>query len=212
MLLIVLAIPAEADEFNCRSSVLRINALKAQIYEPVVANPPDTPCVTVSNTLASIVAPLPILGVIAANVVRANTSTSPPFATIVAASRLEGLNILDTVTTGALRSHARVASVEGKCVLSSISSLDKVAILGAPVLLTNNYLKVTIPLVGDVQFNATLGGPTPTNGAPNLNIVTQRALWLQITNPLLQQTTGVKEVIVGEATVKVVGNPCKTGP
>jgi hypothetical protein len=209
---LVLAMPAAADNFTCRSSALRVDALQAQIYEPVVANPPDTPCETASSALASVVAPSPILGVITANVVRANTADPAPFAAIAAASRVAGLNILGQVTTGALRSHASVGSVGGKCVLSSNSSVDTVAILGVPVLVTNNYLQVTIPLVGVVQFNATLGGPTPTNGAPNLNTVTQRALWLQVTNPLLQQTTGVKEVIVGEATVDIVGNPCKTGP
>src|SRR5438132_1517247 len=54
---LVLATPAAADNFTCRSSVLRVDALQAQIYEPVVANPPDTPCQTVSNALASVVAP-----------------------------------------------------------------------------------------------------------------------------------------------------------
>ena len=51
---------------------------------------------------------------------------------------MAGLNILGQVTTGALRSHASVGSVEGKCVLSSNSFLDTVAILGVPVLVTNN--------------------------------------------------------------------------
>jgi len=196
---LVLAMPAEAASFTCRASVLRVDALHAQIYEPVVANPPDTPCLTTSNALASVVAPLPILGVITANMVRANTYGD--VLPIAAASRVAGLNILGLVTTGALRSHANVVSVGGKCVFSNNSSADSVAILGAPVLVGNNYLEVTIPLVGVVQFNATLGGPTPTSGAPNLNIVTQRALWLQITNPSLQSSAGVKEVIVGEATV-----------
>ena len=180
-----------------------------------MANPPDTPCATDSKALASVAAPLPILGVITANVVRANTTGAAPFAglPVGAASRVASLNILGVVQTGVTSAKARVDSVGGQCLFATRSFVDDVAIQGAPVFVGTNYLQVTIPLVGVVQFNATLGGPTPTSGAPNLNIVTQRALWLQITNPSLQMMTGVKEVIVNEATVDIAGNPCSTtGP
>jgi hypothetical protein len=84
---------------------------------------------------------------------------------------------------------------------------------GTPLALIDGHLVVPIPGVGVVHFNETLGGPSPTSGSPDPNKVTQRALWVEITNPLVQQTTGVEEVIIGEAIADFeAGNPCAEKP
>lgn len=194
----------QQGRFTCRASALRVNELLGHIYEPVVANAPDDPCEEDAKSLLSVVAPLPVVGVISADVLNAITTDAPN----TAEGKVASASILGLVTTGVLDAKARVDSVGGNCVLSSNSTVASAVVNGLPITVVANHLDVTIPLVGIVHFNETLGGPHPTSGAVNLNKVTQRALWLQITNPTLQTTTGVKEVIVGEATADFTGNPC----
>jgi hypothetical protein len=76
--------------------------------------------------------------------------------------------------------------------------------------LLNTPLTLNIKLLGVVvaklRLNATLGGKNPTVGPPDPAKVTQRAVWLHVTDPGLQGT--LIDAIVGEASVETVGNPC----
>jgi hypothetical protein len=60
---VALAMPAEANVFTCRASALRVTLPLVKTYEPVVANPPDIPCLTDTKTAvtASVTLPLPPL-------------------------------------------------------------------------------------------------------------------------------------------------------
>lgn len=197
---------SDSGRFTCRASALRIDELVASIFEPVVANSPEDPCKTDAKSLLSVG---PVVGV-SADVLVANTEdgkapvTAEGFA-VGTDINLTSLNLAALVSAEVLDATARVDSVGGKCVLSSESSVTSALVNGTPIDVGANHLDVTIPLAGIVHFNETLGGSNPTSGAPNLNKVTQRALWVQITNPLLQDATGVEEVIVGEAIADFEG-------
>lgn len=215
---LVLAMPAEANRFTCRASALRVNELLGAVYEPVVANPAEDPCTTETKTAVSVDLPLPsslllppaVLPFIKADALSAKTVTAPVHVglPISAEGEVASANILGVVTTGVLDAKAEVTPVGGVCVLSSSSSVTAAVVAGIPVVVGTKYLEVPIPLVGVVYFNATLGGPHPTSGAANPNSITQRALWLEVTNLLLQTLLGVKDVVVGEATADFVPNPC----
>ena len=131
------------------------------------------------------------------------------------------LNLLNVslvnVSADVLDAEAHVDSVNGACVLSSNSSVASALIQVAGKPITSLSLLTTpldIPIldgvinVATLHLNATLGGPHPTFGPPNLSSVTQRALWLQVV-PLL----GLTDVVVGEATADFAGViPAPTNP
>lgn len=207
----VLAIPAEANIFTCRASALRINAL-GLIVEPVVANPADSPCAADAKSLLALSS---VLGV-SAGVLNAKTTGSQftgPVTAEGSAANVKLVSVLGLVnaTAAAVDAKARVDCVSGVSVLSSQSSVANANVLGKPITLLTTHLD--IPVLGilglkvaTLHLNETIGGPHPTFGSPNLNLVTQRALWLQVTNPLL---SGLTDVVAGEATADIAfGNPC----
>ncbi len=191
-----------AARFTCKASALRIDQLLGQILEPVVANPPEDPCKTDNKVFLGFHFPNSQSPDISAEVLVAATEDSK--APVTAEGFAAGVDILGLVSAEVLDATARVKSVSGKCVLSSESSVTSAVVQGQPIELIDDHLDIPIPLVGTLHFNETLAGT---------NKVTQRALWLQITNPLLQQTTGVEEVVVGEAIADFEGgNPCAKKP
>jgi hypothetical protein len=131
------------------------------------------------------------------------------------ATNLKLVSVLGLVnaSAAALDAKARVDCVSGVSVLSSNSYVANANVLGRPITLLTTPLD--IPVLGilglkvaTLHLNATIGGPHPTFGSPDANMVTQRALWLQVTLPLL---TGLAlaDVVVGEATADIAfGNPC----
>jgi hypothetical protein len=207
------AIPAGAagDHFTCRASVLRISLPLGQVVEPVVANPPDDPCKTDFKQVASV---SPGLGIIAASLVaRTDRAPQPVFAR-AKAERVRLENVLNLVNLRArvIRASANVeTTAKGTCKLHSSSSLETVVVQGKTYSSLKTPVDIDIKLLGVVvaklHLNATLGGPNPTIGRPNPTQITQRAVWLHVTDPVLLGT--LSDVIVGEATVDTVGNPCQ---
>jgi hypothetical protein len=213
---LVLAMPAEANRFTCRASALRINEPLGMIFEPEVANPPDDPCATDAKSLLSVG---PVLGV-SADVLGANTEdTAAPITAEGFAAGANLVNVLGLVNANAdvLDAEAHVNSVNGQCVVSSSSSVTSAVIQGKPITLLTTHQDVPILNalginVATLHLNETLGGNNPTSGPKDPSKVTQRALWLQVTNPLLK-SLGLTDVVVGEAIGDfVAGNPCATTP
>lgn len=197
---------AAEGRFTCRASALRVDHLLSQLFEPVVANPPEDPCATDNKVLLGVLA-LDI----SATVLVADTEDQE--APVTSEGIAAEVDILDLVSAEVLEAVARVRSVKGKCELSSESSVASALVQGTSFDLVKDHLDIPIIGVGTLHFNETLGGPNPTSGPDDLNRITQRALWLQITNPLVQQLTGVEEVVVGEAIADFEGgNPCAEVP
>jgi hypothetical protein len=213
---LVLAMPAAANHFTCRASALRIVEPLGLFIEPVVANPPDNPCVAESKSLLSFSSVLGIsTGVLDAKTTGA-AHTAPATAEGSAANvKLVHVLNLVNVTAAVLDAKAKVVSVSGKCVFSSNSSVTNANVQGTPITLLTTPL--TIPIVNllglrvaTLFLNATIGGPHPTIGSPNSLSVTQRALWLHVN--VLGGLLGLEDVIVGEATADVTGlAACSTG-
>jgi hypothetical protein len=210
LLILSFAAPAEAaDRFSCRASALRVNLPEAVVVEPVVANPPDDPCARDARKVAAISLPI---GVQTGTLVAQTDDSPTPFAR-ARAERVGLANLLGLVNlaTQVARAEAHVVTTsKGTCRLKSSSSLDKLVVQGQKYFLLDTPLDFNIKLLGVVvaklHLNATLGGLHPTIGSPDPNRITQRAIWLHVTDPVLLGT--VSDVIVAEATVDVVGNPC----
>jgi hypothetical protein len=205
------AMPAgAADRFTCRASALRLVLPLGVVVEPVVANPPDDPCTNDAQQLLSF---SHVLGISTGTLV-AKTSDAP--LPVYARAKVESVglaNVLGLVNLRAkvIRASAHVVvSPTGKCRLHSSSSLEKLVVQGQTFSSLDTPLDIDIKLLGVVvaklRLNATLGGAHPTIGSPDPTKVTQRAVWLHVTDPLLLGT--LADLIVGEATLDVVGNPC----
>ena len=201
---------AAQDHFNCRASAIRLNLPLGQTVEPVVANPADKPCASDSQVSVSFANSL---GISSGSVAAKTDADQAP---LTSRAKVDGMkldNVLSLVNLSArhIRSRAEiVASPNGRCTLHSGSRISGLTAQG------QQYDSLTTPMdmdvklagvtVGKLHFNATLGGAHPTMGKPDPTSVTQRAVWLQITDPVLQQTLG--DVIVGEASAGAVGTPC----
>lgn len=191
----------DSARFTCRASTLRVDQLLGSTFEPVVANPAEDPCKTDNKVLLEIL----LGGLVNSNAAVLGATTEDTAAPITSEAFAVDVNILNLVSAEVLEATARVKRVNGQCVLSGESSVASAIVSGIPFNLVENPLDVPIPGVGILHFNKTL--------KPNPNKLIQRALWLEITNPLLQHTTGVEEVIVGEAIADFEGgNPCAQKP
>jgi hypothetical protein len=211
--LIVLPAPtpaAAADSISCRASALRVNLPLGVVVEPVVANPPDDPCATDSHKVAAISLPIGVqTGTLVA---RTDASFPNPFAR-ARAERVGLTNLIGLVNLAAQVARAEahiVTTAKGTCRLKSSSSLATLRVQGQQFAVLDTPLDLNIKLLGVVvaklHLNATLGGLHPTIGSPDPTRVTQRAIWLHVTDPILLGT--VSDVIVAEATADTAGNPC----
>jgi len=182
--------------FTCRARALRVDLetlLGSLFLEPVVANPPEDPCMTDNNVLLSVDA-----GVVSAEVLVADTEDQN--APVTAESFALSANIPSVgISAEVLEALAQVKSVNGHCVLSGQSSVASAVVQGMPITVGTAHLHISIPGVGTLHFNETLLEP---------NRITQRALWLEINNPFVGE-----EVVVGEAIADFEGgNPCAEVP
>lgn len=180
---------------------MRIDALLLSV-EPVVANPANSPCRAQSKSLLN----LSVLG-INLGVLSAQTTTSAVTLLSTAEANTAKLGILNLlgillhVSADALDAKAQVQLSSHGCVLSSSSTVTNAVIQGKPISLLTTPLDIAVPLVGVIHLNATLGGDHPSFGPPNHNVVAQRALWLEVTDPLLALV--LRDVIVSEAIADV---------
>jgi hypothetical protein len=201
---------AAQDHFNCRASALRLNLPLGQTEEPVVANPPNNPCASDSQASVSY---SNSLGISSGSLAAKTVADQAPLTSYAKIDGMKLDNVLSLINVSArqIRSRAEIkASRNGRCTLHSGSRISGLSAQGQQFDLLKTPMDMNVKLagvtVGKLHFNATLGGAHPTIGKPDPTSVTQRAVWLQITDPVLQQTLG--DVIMGEASAGAVGTPC----
>ncbi len=204
------AMPADAHDFSCRASALRVELSGVVVFEPSVANPPEVPCKSGRSSVGT----AGFRG-ISANVLNATTVDEgihdadkvTADATVASVTILPVLPVLlGGITAKVVFAHAdNTATSGGTCKLSSNSGLTNVFIAGvAHPEIGTAPVTINLPGVGILRFNATI-----TEAAYLGLEVTQRAIWLTITNLTLASSLGVTDVIVGEATADFErGNPC----
>lgn len=192
-----------AGEFSCRASALRLGGL-----EPVVANPPDVPCVDDAAALANVPLNLGLIGV-NATAVDATTNQTPddlssaPPAVGDKAEARSGVADIDitvglvTISATVIQSQAKAqctSSAMGlKPVLSSSSSVSAVTVNGVPLLgggVITTPFNLVIPGVLSLRLNQKINAP---------GSVTQRALVV---------TVGGLALVVAESQADFTGNPC----
>jgi hypothetical protein len=111
--------------------------IAGNVFEPVIANPPESPCATDGDVLLGVDVPgLASLSVLVANT--ENDIVAPIYSNAFAAS----LNLADLVSAGVLESSAAVKSQNGQCVLSGNSSVAALSIA------TSKLLSLTSGLLG----------------------------------------------------------------
>jgi hypothetical protein len=152
------AFTANSGYFTCRASALYLDSLLVQtlspvlsllsgadgdnpingtVFEPVIANPPESPCATDGDVLLDINVPgLASLAVLAANT--ENDVVAPIYSDAFAAS----LNLANLISVGVLEASAAVTSQNGQCVLSGNSSSAALSIA------TSKVLSLTTGLLG----------------------------------------------------------------
>jgi len=202
---------AAQGHFNCRASALRLDLPLGLEVEPLTANPPNNPCRQDSESLLSFGHDLGI----GTGTLIAKTNDDPQdLHSLAKVQKLKLTNLLDLVnlTARVIRANAHVtANANGKCRLQSSSALVGAVIQGQRYDTLNTPLDIDIKALGLVvaklHLNATLGGKHPTIGNPDPTRITQRAVWLEVKDPVLQLT--LTNLIVGEASAGTVGKPCK---
>jgi len=204
---------AAQGHFNCRASALRLNLPLGQVVEPLVANPPDNPCATDSQVIVSF-RDLLGLGISTGTLVAKTNAGQAPLTSLAKVDGVSLANLLGLVNLHAqvIRAKAQIVATHGgKCRLHSASTLQKLSVLGQNFDSLRTPLDLDVKLLGIVvaklHLNATIGGAHPTIGDPNPNKITQRAVWLHVTDPLLLGT--LADLIVGEASADAIGKPCK---
>jgi len=212
LLIALVPMSAEAAQghLDCRASAVRLNLPLGQVVEPLVANAPENPCATDSQSISSF-QDLLGLGVSTGTLFASTNANSLPNYAHTKVDGLSLVNLLGLVDlkAKAIRASAKIAAgAHGKCRLNAGSTIAGLSVLGQNFASLRTPLDFDVKLLGIVvaklHLNATLGGPHPTMGNPNPNKVTQRAVWLQVTDPLLQAT--LADLIVGEASANQIGN------
>jgi hemolysin type calcium-binding protein len=195
---------AAASPFGCRASLARISSGGPGGLEPVVANPPGSPCMTDSSGVSTISLPSGGSPSVIAGPGGAFTfsSTSQPTTTGAVAPGASALASVDGVTiptsnglivvVGPIEARASYACDNGQLVSHGSTSLDLLEINGTPVPLASG--QQTIPLGGGSYITANEEIKTPTS-------LTERALDVHF--------QGGGEIILGEALVTLnTADPC----
>lgn len=187
-------------EFSCRASAVRLGST-----EPVVANPPDAPCLDDQESRPNVNLTSGLVSVSLAGLQATTDQTpddlesAPPSTTDSGTARGRATSLTIRVGLVTVRAQVLEANAAVRCVaapggglvpsLSSSSIVTGLSVNGVPVTVGTNHLDVPL-LVGTLHVNHTISTP---------NSVTQRALWLQL---------GGTNVVVGEAQADFSGNPC----
>jgi hypothetical protein len=180
--------------FSCRGSAIRIGTL-----EPVVANPPDSPCKDEFKSLLNLSPLLSLLGV-KAGVANAWTDQTPDdlgglpaeFDKAVAHGDVVSLGInigANVITASAVSSDAAAICRDGEARLNGASRIVGLKVNGRQIIVGDGPM--TVPLIGgNLYVNRTIKTKTK---------VTQRALDVTLLG---------LNVVVAEAIANVEGNPC----
>lgn len=197
------------SDFSCRASAVRVALAGQTLLEPVVANTADTPC---ADGTAAIISPTDI-GPVRLNVANADTALTPD--NLAAAPVADGDNAaaMATVTNPVvdlqgirLTADAVGATVTTVCRAgqavpagnSFVADIElTIAGQATPIVIPagNEPFTLDLPLgLGTLLLNQTV----TENGR-----TTQRALELR-----LPTDSSIANVVVGEASVGLTGNPC----
>lgn len=193
---------AAQDTFGCRSSAVRLGLPLGVVEEPIVANAQDNPCASDSQTVLSFTN---ALGISTGSLVAKTSSEKAP---MYAKAKVDGLNLANVLglvdlTAKSIRSSANIViSRNGnRCTLRGHSTITGLSALGQDIGSLSTPLDLDVKVLGLVvaklHLNATLGGLNPTMGKPDPTKIIQRAVWLEVTDPVLKDT--LVDVIAGEA-------------
>jgi hypothetical protein len=132
-----LLVPTLSPVLSLLSGADGDNPIDGNVFEPVIANPLETPCATDGDVLLDVAVPgLASLGVLVANT--ENDVVAPIYSDAFSAS----LNLANLVSVGVLESSAAVKSQNGQCALSGNSSVAALSIA------TSKVLSLTTGLLG----------------------------------------------------------------
>lgn len=221
---------ASADNFTCRGSALRVDALVATLgldAEPVVANPAQDPCAGETRSLVTL--PGALAAVADGGVAEAETTVSAGGASAMGQIRdvrLLGL-LLGGVGARALQATAGYQCVNGSPVAQSGGQVAGLTLFGSPVADTGGPvtldLRVTVPPLIDVRLGSVSLNQTTTTATsvtrtalrisldPNVDLGLLGGILNPILAPVLRSLLGA-DIVLGEARAGLAGNPCATTP
>ncbi len=197
---------ADGSNFSCRASALRVNFRNATppTVEPVVANGADAPCLRNSAAIVNRTA----VGPLTVDLADASTNQTPTDLSTAPATNgdnaradasvtnpvfeVPGLRVTATV----LSASASYTCQNGQAIPAGNSTVANLTINGQAITLPPNNapFKQDVGPVGTVLANQTV----QANGR-----ITQRALEIRVPND-----GSVIDVVLGEATADITGNPC----
>jgi hypothetical protein len=193
------AAPASAasrDHFTCRASALRVQAppaLSLLDAEPAVANRQSDPCASDQTAIAN--APATLSALLSTGVATATTTSAG--ASGSAGARLTNLTTLGLSLDSATASARYGCSGATATPLATSNVVDLRNGSGMPITASG---PVSLPGGGiaDVQLNRTLTTATS---------VTRQAVRITV----LTGTDAGTQIVIGEASAGISGNPCATG-
>jgi hypothetical protein len=192
----VAAAPAAAatgDHFICRASALRVTGAGALNAEPEVANQAGDPCRSSQSATGN--ARLPgLLSAVAGPASTSGTSSGGSGAAQVTGADLQALGI----TADAASAHAAYSCSDGQPVPAASSKVANLRIGGGAAITTSGPMDLGAGGIADVQLNRTITGASS---------VTQRAVDITVHGGPYSGA----EVVLGEATAGLSGNPCDVG-
>jgi hypothetical protein len=187
------AAAASGDHFTCRGSAVRVTGLNALDAEPEVANSANSPCTTNSASAPDVAIPSVL-----------TTGAASATTTSAAAGGSSTAQVANpSVSLPGLSADLASASASYRCVGTSPTPRSSSQVVnltigaGAPITSSG---PVTLPIGGqaDVELNQTVTTATS---------VTQRAVDISV----LSGIDAGANIVLGEASAGVSGNPCSTG-
>ena len=180
------AVPGSAEAADaCRASAARVTLPQLAASEPVVANPPASPCASDARELAGVQPP----GDLTVSLPRAATRRES--GVIASSAAVEGAQLgggATSISVGAVRSTQVASCAEGQTVRSGASEVDALVVGGRPV-----------PIVADRPVDLALG-PVRVR-ANQVDGATRRAL-------VIDYADG-RQVVLGESAAD--GDACAAG-
>jgi hypothetical protein len=184
---------AAGDHFTCRASALRVQGAGVLNAEPEVANAAGDPCASANAATANVNLP----GLLSAVAGPASTTSTASGGS--AASQVANVNVSPlTVTATAATAHAGYSCSNGSPVRTAGSNVVSLSIGGGTPITTSGPVRLTVGGLADVELNRTI---------TSAGSITQRAVDITV----LGGPYNGAEVVLGEATAGLAGNPCDIG-
>lgn len=184
---------ATGDHFTCRASALRVQGASALNSEPEVANPTGDPCVS-SHAGTANVNLTPLLSAGAGPASTTSSSSSGSAASQVANVNVQALG----VTADAASASASYSCSQGSPTPAASSHVVNLSIGGATPITSSGPVSLSVGGLADVELNRTI---------TSASSITQRAVDITV----LGGPYNGAEIVLGEATAGLSGNPCDIG-